>query len=173
MSDSTNTCQCCSSVYQETDVNCLQCGYPLQGTVQQQQNFISERGVKEIELSDLSGKVNAARKSLFIIAGVDAVFGLIMYFGAKGQEDALPNLIAEMLIVSIFVALGLWARKKARPALITGLVVYVSLHLLNAVFEPMSIISGILLKIFIVIYLIKGIKAVSEADQLRKELNLV
>jgi len=172
MNTSTMPCPACSAPYEEIDVNCNGCNYPLQGNEQEKDHFTSEREVKQIELSELSDKVNSARKSLFIIAGLDAIFAIIMYLSSKNEAEKLTNLISEAVIVTIFFVLGIWAKKKTKTALITGLIIFVTLHLLNALFDPMSLLSGIIFKIIIIAYLIKGIKATSQSDKLKKELNI-
>ena len=52
----------------------------------------------------------------------------------------------------------------ARPrlgatVLVTGLVVFVTLHLVEAVMDPTSIIRGILIKIIVIVLLVSAIQA--------------
>ena len=80
--------------------------------------------------------------------------------------------ITNAILVAAFVGLGFWARTKPVGALISGLSLYLIIHLLNAIVEPMSILSGIIAKVLIIGYLIKGIRSVLEADKIKKELNI-
>ncbi|EDM35744.1 hypothetical protein PBAL39_06181 [Pedobacter sp. BAL39] len=165
-------CTACTAVYQPEDVFCNGCGFPIKGTERDQELHLANRQVKEIDLVELNEKVESARKSLFWIAGLTAVFSLIGYATAGDAQDASAIVITNAILVAAFVGLGFWASTKPVAALISGLSLYLIIHLLNAIVEPMSILSGIIAKVLIIGYLIKGIRSVLEADKIKKELNI-
>ncbi|MCZ4243859.1 hypothetical protein [Pedobacter punctiformis] len=170
----TNTfCSCCYSKYTLDDIFCKNCGYPLQGTKHQQDSFISDRQIREIELEESNKKIKSATNSLYWIAGVLAFWGIIFFaMNQDSGNDGFVIFITNIILSISFLALGAWSKTKPAPALISGLSLFVIIQILNAVVSPISILSGIIFKVIIIGYLIKGIKGVLEADKLKKELNV-
>lgn len=166
-------CNGCMAEYAPLDAFCNTCGFPIQGTEREQELHHSERSVKEIELIDLEEKVENARKSLFWVAGLCGISFLFTAFKGSSGADQTADMIVTLILIAAFLGLGLLAKRKASTALISGLSLYVILNLLIAIVDPISIFSGIIVKIIIIGYLIKGIKAVIEADNLKKELNIL
>lgn len=166
-----NDCTCCYTKYEINDLFCKACGFPLQASEQEQKNFLSERNVKEIDLESLNEKVDSACKSLYWISGLTAISSIIIYFATQ-DESPIATLITNIILVLSFLALGFWSKHKPTAAMISGLSLYLIIIILNAVVSPLSIFSGIILKVIIIGYLVKGIKAVLEVDKLKKELNI-
>jgi len=166
-----NDCSCCYTKYEINDLFCKTCGFPFQGTEQDQKNFLSERNVKEIDLESLNEKVATACKSLYWLSGLTAFSAIVIYFSSAG-EDQLATLMTNIFLILSFLGLGIWSKHKPTAAMITGLSLYLIVILLNAVISPMTIVSGLIVKIIVIGALIKGIKAVLEVDKLKKELNI-
>lgn len=166
-------CNGCAAEYAPLDSFCNTCGFPIQGTAREQELHASERSVKEIELIEMEEKVENARKSLFWVAGLCGISYLLTAFKGPFEADEKIEMILTLILIAAFLGLGLLAKRKASTALISGLSLYVILHLLNAIIDPVNIFSGIIVKIIIIGYLIKGIKAVNKADNLKKELNIL
>ena len=167
-----NLCKACNDTYQTDDLYCNGCGFPLAGTDQQQSFYLSERYAKELDLADLNVNAETARKSLYWIAGVIAVSSTIGYFLAEDSTDKVAILITTIILVGAFIGFALWGRKKPAAAIISGLALYSLIQVLNIAMNPASIFSGIIWKVLIISYLIKGLKSVLEADKLKKELNI-
>lgn len=167
-----NVCTSCYSKYESTDAFCNGCGYPLHGTQQEKDFFTSERNVKEIDLADLSETVRKACNSLYWIAGLLVISTIFGYATAQLEEDKMANLITGVILFVAFLGFGLWSKSKPAAALISGLSLYIIIHLLSAIINPVSIFSGIIIKVIIIVYLIKGIRSVLEVDKLKKELNI-
>ena len=66
--------------------------------------------------------------------------------------------IIDWIIAAIFIGFGFWSFYKPYVALIAGLIFYLSLILLFAIVDPITIIKGIVLKIIVISYLIYSIK---------------
>lgn len=167
-----NLCTCCSTTYTTNDIFCASCGYPLQGTVEQQQNHIANRTVKEIDLVDLKRKVESACSSLYWIAGIMSLSFIIGYFTLNEESDLFVFLITNVILVGAFLAFAVWSKTKPVVALISGLSLYVIIQLLNLIIDPTTLFKGIIFKVIIIVYLVKGIMAVLEADKIKKELNI-
>ena len=169
---STNFCACCAVKFDENDFYCNSCGYPLQGSEEEQKNHIANRSIKEIDLEDFHKNIKSATNSLYWVAGLFALGGLITTFQLPNSEDIAAHLITYVILISAFLALAVWGKQKPLPAIISGLSLYVIIQIVNAIFDPITILSGIILKIIIIVCLIKGIKAALEADKIKKELNI-
>lgn len=63
------------------------------------------------------------------------------------------------LLGVVFIGLGLFVNRYPVPMTITGLVLYVGAALVFAVVNPASLASGVIVKVFIVLGLVKAIKA--------------
>ncbi|MFW0715481.1 hypothetical protein [Pedobacter sp. N23S346] len=168
-----NNCNCCYKTFSHADIFCNSCGYPLQGTEQEQKTFIAIRNNQEIDLAELDRQVKSARNSLYWIGGVIGLWTLIGFFTSENADDAFSLLIINIILVGGFCALGVWSKTKPAAALISGLSLYIIIQVLNAIVSPMTIFSGIIFKIIIIGYLIKGIKAVLESEKIKKDLNIL
>jgi hypothetical protein len=118
---------------------------------------------------------DAARKQassiLFLIAALQFVCGGILVFalseeGARGPADSafLAILLAEWLAVMLaFVGLGWWARYQPLPPVVLGLIIYLVLWLVGAVFEPGTAGQGIILRIAVIVGLVRAIRVAAKA----------
>lgn len=161
-------CGSCNTQVSDTDAFCDNCGYPVKGTEEEQRFFLSERSAKEIDLIEYNSQIKKAGNTLYIIAGLWAVWGLIFYV----QSHDTAELVADLVLIVLFAGLGLWSRRKPLTAIISGAALYAIVLILLAVVNPISIISGILWKIMIIGAFIRGIKAAIEVEKVKKELNI-
>jgi len=165
-------CTCCANPFAESDSYCNACGFPLKGTEDEQRDFISHRTIKEIDLADFHKNIKSATNSLYWVAGLFSLGAIIGGFMLQDKSEIVAHLIVYVILIAIFLALAVWGKQKPLPALISGLSLYVFIQIANAILEPASIVSGIIVKIIIIAMLIKGIKAALEADKIKKELNI-
>jgi hypothetical protein len=165
-------CACCATTYQLDDSFCNTCGYPFKGNKDEQDAYIANRAVKEIDLVDLNKKVTTATNSLYWIGGLLAFWTLISFFIMQDNPDFFGAAITNVILVVAFFAFAIWSKTKPTAALISGLSLYVILIILNAVEDPATLAQGIIFKVFIIGYLIKGIMAVIEVEKIKKELNI-
>lgn len=68
-------------------------------------------------------------------------------------------LIVNLIIAAVMAALALWARRSPLPAVIVATATYVVVVVANAMVDPATIGQGWIVKIIIITFLIKGIKA--------------
>ena len=78
------------------------------------------------------------------------------------QREKLQAFVFPIGLGVVFLALWFWARVSPLPALSSALVLFVSVHLLEAVVDPTSLARGIILKVFVIGGLSKGIKSALE-----------
>lgn len=131
----------------------------------QQQDLLNDVG-GEADTSEYDAKVRKARNWLFAVAAIQLIVGIIELVNTP---DDLKMIVLAIhgVIVAIFVALALWSNKKAYEALLTAIIVYALIYIAGGLLDPMNFIRGIIIKIFVVIALINGIKAAKEAKAIR------
>ncbi len=98
--------------------------------------------------------VRRARTTIFVVAAIQFVFGFVL--GFSGPEDTKWITIGVVTVIAgIFAAIGFWANSKPYYAILTALILFVSLILLDVIFDPASAFRVIIFNVFIVFYLIK------------------
>ena len=119
-----------------------------------------------LDTREYDKKVKSAQTTIFIVAGIQLVFGLFVAF--TGNDDIMAIQIGvAVVIAAIFFGLGMWCKSKPFTAIIIALSLYVGLWILDAVYDPTNLVKGILVKVFIVIYLVKGISAAKAAQDIK------
>jgi hypothetical protein len=161
-------CDACYKQVNNDDSFCDSCGYPLKGTEKEQNYFKAKRNCKEIDLESANKKIEIAGKTMYWIAGLTFVAGIVFYFINK--DSAL--LIVNIILTGIYLALGVWSKSKPLAAIISGFSLYILMIIINGVVNPLTIANGIIVKIFIIGYFIKGLKSAIEAEKLKNELNI-
>ena len=165
-------CTSCENPVNEQDQFCTNCGFPLKGTPEEQEQFLSARRYKQHEMKELSRKTKNAQTTLFVLAGLFFVVGIIYYY-IGGQNDlAFAILITNLILAAVFLALGGWSKNKPVAAIISGLVLYILVQFISIVDDPSNIVKGIIVKILVIGYLVKGLQSAMAAERLKKELNL-
>lgn len=102
-----------------------------------------------------------------VLAGLTVIVGLIA-LGANVDGDGRLEFLIYAIIAVIYGFLAWWSDKNPFGALLTGLVVYVALNILTAIVDPVTIFSGILWKVLIISYLIKGVAGAAKVRNVAK-----
>lgn len=172
-------CPECDAAVVPDKVFCNKCGFPVNGTKEQKSDFnkfklkmqldIANKHVKNgsITLYVLSGLIFVGT---FFIATVMENYDVKAKFGA----EKTPFVIVLAILGAIYLALGLFTKKKPFAAQLTALIVYCTLLILGMVADPSvkTILGGILWKVLIIVALVRGTKGGYEADKIRKELKI-
>ena len=124
--------------------------------------------VNSIRREQLAKVVKKARTSLYVISGIQIVFSFILYYFKNDNELAYYQLIAGCVISVIFAALGFLSNSKPYIALLIGLIIYSVLIISDAIYDPLTLTRGIILKIVIIVWLVKGIKSAYEIQKIPK-----
>lgn len=154
-------CSHCNLEMQWEQKYCNECGYPEGGTPQEQSGFHARQVMKKRGKAEASSRIKKGRNILFIVAGISFLSGVYYYF----KLDDSSVLIVNTVLSLCYLSLGFWSQKKPLVALMLGLLVYLTTLVLTGLIEPETIYKGILLKIFILVYMFKGINS---ALQLRR-----
>jgi hypothetical protein len=113
---------------------------------------------QSMQLELLAKQARSASVCLLLVACVQALIAVVV--GMLLMEEAGP-IVAVILggIAAVFFGLFAWSLRNPLPACVCGLVIYVSLHALNALADPTTIAEGIIWKVLIISVLAKGISA--------------
>ena len=76
--------------------------------------------------------------------------------------EAWGVLIVNLILAVIMAALAVWAKRAPLPAVLIAAATYAVVLVLNAISNPATIAQGLILKIIIIAFLAKGIKAALE-----------
>ena len=136
--------------------------------------------VRQIQLEGYALTVKKARNALFWAAGL-ILLGEFIGLGRSGQAPDPISIGIIVFIVGIFIALALWTKKKPYTAIICGIIAFCLYLALNVVaFAYLegsdgilkSIFSGIFIKVFILIALIRPLKDAKELQQSKENIPL-
>ena len=159
----------CSNCKNNTNANdkfCNNCGYPINGTAEEINAFIANVNVQKIDLEVAEKKINQARNYVFVIAAFTFLSSAVSYFISNDTITALINLV----LTGIYVGLAFWTKKKAFAAILVALILYLTIHTVNAFIDPLTIVKGIFIKIIIIGLLIKGIRGSLEAEKINQRI---
>ncbi len=149
------TCSQCNSEIQLVQKYCNDCGYPEGGTEQEQSGFHAKQVIKKREQAEASSQIKKARNSIFVVAAIAFLSGIYYYFKLEDSSILIVNTILSLC----YLLLGFWSQKRPLVALILALLVYLTTIVINGLLDPTTIYKGILIKIFILGYLSKGINS--------------
>lgn len=155
------TCQCCKYEVSESDSFCNNCGFPLNGTDEEKGKFIGQYLTQKNTKAEIENQVKSARTTLFVVAGLMVLSGLFSLATDK-EGDGGFILIASLVIAAIFCGLAFWSNKNPFGALLTGLIMYISLILLSIIEDPIELVRGVIVKVIIISYMIKGVIGASK-----------
>ena len=173
ISSTTEPCYACNTIVSTNDPFCAGCGYPLKGTDFNKNTFLANRDNIHIDLDEFHKKLKRASKSLFYIAGFFAFGLLVTLLLNKTAADLLTaTIIIYLILILMFVALGFFSRKKPLASIVSGLVLYIIIQIINFIDNPATIASGIIVKILIIGYLINGIRSAIDIEKFKKEHNI-
>lgn len=82
----------------------------------------------------------------------------------RGQVQLLLGV--NIVLAAIYLGLFYWARRNALAATVTALILFITVHAINAVLDPKTIVQGILIKILFVAALAAAISAAQRERQL-------
>jgi hypothetical protein len=168
----TAKCDACYTDVLNDDAFCANCGYPVKGTEFEQKTFVANQQVLHIDMAEYNDKIKKAGNSLYYLSGIFLLNALFVFFTNKDSEDVLGVTLPIIILSILFLGLGGYSRKKPLACIICGLSLYVIVQVLNLIVDPVSLFRGIIFKVIIIGYLIKGIKSALELENFKKENNI-
>lgn len=161
---------CDSTGLNETDKFCPNCGFPQRGTQIEMRKFFWNISNKKKLVEEQKLNVKKARNILFILAGLNFIFGI--YLGVIAEKN-IAVLITFILCSMIYTALGLWSRKQPFPAILSGFFVYIVFIAISTITDPVSLFQGIIWKVIIISAFYYGYKGVKDSKKLEAELESI
>lgn len=87
---------------------------------------------------------------------------------AQIDKEVLFVFLTNYFLAAVMFVLYWWARRTPFPAMVTALCVYLTVIVLNAIIEPLTLAQGIVIKIIFIGAIIAGIKASLAARSVSK-----
>jgi hypothetical protein len=118
----------------------------------------------DIQSQNHQKHIRQARMTIFIVAGIQIFFGMVSGFQFGGNTGWFVFGITAFIAL-IFIALGIWTRKKPFTAILIALILYSGLLITDLLIQPAIILKGILVKILIIVFLLRGLKKARDAER--------
>lgn len=128
---------------------------------------------RNLQSEELQKQAKKAAGALLAVAIIQAAFGALVIFVILPKD--IPAQTRNVLMVSVFgiaavfFALYFWARRQPLPASIVGLVLFITVHLLDAIQDPTALARGLIMKIIIIVMLVNAIQAGVKYRQLQRQ----
>jgi hypothetical protein len=173
------TCAACGTAAKPYDRFCGKCGkaMPTAEDYELQKNVKAATGaIKVLAVLFVIGGIafffitkGATDKALGVLQGMDPgstyptpIDGRSYTVGELREQLAWEPwgvLIVNLILAAIMLGLSLWARRSALPAVLVATATYAVVIAAAAISDPATLAQGWLMKVIIIAFLIKGIKA--------------
>jgi hypothetical protein len=165
----TVNCENCSNPNSSDLKFCPNCSFPVGGTDEEKSQF-RMRIVRNKELiKEAKNKIQTAKIIMYVLAGITFLTGLFQGF----SHDNFSGLIINCLLSLVYLIMIAWADKNPFAATLSVFILYITINLFNAFFDPSTLFSGIIMKVIVIVGLIKGITSAKEAQDSLNELEKV
>ncbi len=159
---------CRIDTYENSDF-CDNCIFPFKGTEKEKSihidKFISKKGI----VRDSSDAVGNVRKILFALAALNVLSVFVLY---SGDTYHLFDLVLNVFLALVFVFCAILVKKA--PLLFTALplTILLCVYILNAIIDPVSLLSGSIIKVLILGSLIYSILLSLKAKRFQKQFKI-
>jgi Kef-type K+ transport system membrane component KefB len=168
------TCPHCGAVNAVAGAFCESCGKALPSVVPSGPRVLTgdampTSGAGRMAVSDdLQKKVKQAGYALLAVAIIQTIIGPVMLFASKAAMEKQSGGPVEITAIGWIIVFGvaaafwilyIWSRFQPLAAAIVGMVLYVTILLLDAIADPMTLAQGLIMKVIIIAVLAKGISA--------------
>lgn len=179
--ESNRTCPHCAAANQNQSAFCESCGKALPSAARSGPRLVTEAampssaGGRQLVAEELKKHSKKAKGALLAVAIIQTIFGLIIFAASRANAangNGIPPLVGMVVLAigAIYFGLYAWARHNPLPAAIVGLILYVTMHTIDAIVDPTQLARGIILKIIIVVVLIQAIQAGVKYKRLAPQL---
>jgi hypothetical protein len=165
-SEQSVACENCQAQNASDKKFCSQCRYPITGTDEEKGRFRSDVAKHKILLKDAEDKIQSAKNIIYMLAGFSLLTGVILFFA----QDDTASLVVYGVICVLYLTFAAWCSKNPFAAILTAFIVYVTIQVVFAFLDPVTIAQGIIWKVIFIGAFIKGIRSASDARDLIREL---
>ena len=127
---------------------------------------------QEFSMEGYDKHIRQARNTLFVAAGILLLNAIILF--SKYPFDIEIMWLDYLLWTGYIggcIVLAFWTKKKPYFAIIGGLILIGVFIVVNAIIEPTTIFSGLIFKIAIIVFLIKGLGNAKDAQQMKEQFD--
>jgi hypothetical protein len=119
----------------------------------------------EFSMEGYDKHIRNARIMLFVLAGL---FLLSLAALLPFDDNPVKMVMAAVIVLfaAAYVALAFWTKKKPYTAILTALILFISLEVLSFLLQPASIFQGWILKIIVILLLILGLRNAKESQRM-------
>jgi hypothetical protein len=114
--------------------------------------------VERPESSEEAALGRSGANGLLAVTILELIGTTVIFFVVSPTAPHPVEMAFAYGIVAIFAALYVWARSNPYPACITGLCLYIAIHLLAAVGDPTSLYKGLIVKVIVIGVLVSSIR---------------
>lgn len=168
-SNVTVNCENCNNPNSPDLKFCPNCSFPIGGADEEKSQFRIRIVRNKQLIKDAKNKIQSAKIIMYVLAGLTFLMGVYQGFG----QDNFSGLIVNCVLSLLYLIMIAWADKNPFAATLSVFILYITVNLLNAFFDPATLFSGIILKIIVIAGLIKGITSAKEAQDSLNELEKV
>jgi multidrug efflux pump subunit AcrB len=127
---------------------------------------------QEFSMEGYDRHIRQARNSLFIAAAILFINAMILFSQYTFDIEIMwLDYLLWIGYIGGFVALAFWTKKKPYYAIIGGLILMGVFILINAIIDPSTILGGIIFKIAVIVFLVKGIGDAKDAQQMKEQFD--
>lgn len=172
-------CPHCGTANAESATFCASCGKALPTMSPAGPQILSGGAMPtssaghNVYSGELQKQAKKAFGALLAVGILQLVFGAVIVFALQNspQVGEIPMTVYLMVfgIGIVFLGLAFWARSNPLPPAIIGLVLFITVHLLDALQDPSALVRGILIKIIIIVVLVQAISAGLKHRQLQAQ----
>ncbi len=127
---------------------------------------------QEFSMEGYDKHIRQARNTLFIAAAILLLNAIILF--SKYPFDIEIMWLDYLLWTGYIggcIALAFWTKKKPYYAIVGGLILMGIFIIVNAIIDPSTIFGGIVFKIAVIVFLIKGLGNAKDAQQMQEQFN--
>ncbi len=115
--------------------------------------------------------IRQARNAIYAVAIFLMLNVIFLVATLPGSYEYLwLDLLLWGSFIAGFIILGLWTKKKPYYAIVGALLLYGIFIALNAVLDVSTLWKGVIFKIAIIVYLIKGMSDAKEAQEMKDQI---
>ena len=127
---------------------------------------------QEFSMEGYDKHIRQARNALFIAAAILLLNAIILFSNYPVDLEIMwLDYLIWVVYIGGFIALALWTKKKPYFAIIGGLILMGVFILVNAIIDASTIIGGLIFKIAVIVFLIKGLGDAKEAQQIKEQFS--
>lgn len=160
-------CSQCDSSMQSEDVFCNYCGYPEGGTDSDKNKFHYRIKLKQNIIKDAQKRLRNVKIMVGVIAGLNAIFGLLLLSDAYTFTEGLVSLIASL----IFLVCIAWVNRQPLTGVLAAFIFWILLQVSAVILNPSTLFVGILWKVIALAIFIKGITSAKDYMKYKEQLH--